>query len=98
MLERILFPICQRFNPDLVLVSAGFDSARGDPLGGMSVDPEGNAYILSRLRTLAKGRILIALEGGYNLNSISISAEACIRQLLHEQLPYNVSRLKLSIH
>ena len=53
MMERILMPVCQKFNPDLVLVSAGFDSARGDPLGGLSVDPEAYAYMLSRLKTLA---------------------------------------------
>ena len=53
MMERILFPVCEKFNPDLVLVSAGFDSASGDPLGGISVDPEGYAYILHRLKQLA---------------------------------------------
>ena len=79
MTERILFSICEKFQPDLILVSSGFDSARGDPLGDISVDPEWYAYILHRLRTLAKGRILLALEGGYNLTSISNSAEACIR-------------------
>jgi len=78
MLERILFPICEEFAPDLILVSSGFDSARGDPLGGLSVDPEGYAYILRSLLTLADGKLLIALEGGYNLKSISNSAEACI--------------------
>jgi len=46
MMERILFPICKKFNPNLVLVSSGFDSARGDPLGNISVDPEGYAYML----------------------------------------------------
>jgi len=50
--------------------------------------------MLHRLKFLAKGRILIALEGGYNLTSISNSAEACIRQLLHEILPYEVSKEK----
>ena len=49
MMERILFPIAKQFNPDLVIISAGFDSASGDPLGGMSVDPEGYAYMQTRL-------------------------------------------------
>ena len=37
---------------------------------------------------------MIALEGGYNLDSISVSAEACVRALLGEELPYKVSRVK----
>ena len=79
MMERILYPIMKEFNPDLVLVSSGFDSARGDPLGGLSVDPEGYAYMLRRLKSLAGGKVVVALEGGYNLESISKSAEACVR-------------------
>lgn len=86
-----MFPISKEFNPDLILISSGFDSARGDPLGGLSVDPEGYAYIIKRLSELANGKIVIALEGGYNLDSISKSAEACIRALFNEKLPYNVS-------
>jgi len=46
MTERILLPICKEFSPDLILISSGFDSARGDPLGGLSVDPEAYAYIV----------------------------------------------------
>ena len=87
MTERILFPIAKEFNPDLIFVSSGFDSARGDPLGDLSVDPEGYAYMLGRLMELAEGRIGVALEGGYNLDSISVSAEACVRTLLGETLP-----------
>ena len=46
IMESLLFPICQKFNPDLVLISAGFDAARGDPLGKISVDLEAYAYIV----------------------------------------------------
>ena len=53
MTERILLPICKEFSPDLILISSGFDSARGDPLGGLSVDPEAYAYIVKKLMTLA---------------------------------------------
>ena len=55
------------------------------------MDPEGYAYITKRLSELANGKIVIALEGGYNLDSISKSAEACVRSLFNEKLPYNVS-------
>ena len=33
VMERLLLPVCKKFNPDLILISSGFDSARGDPLG-----------------------------------------------------------------
>lgn len=61
-----------QFNPGLVLVSAGFDAARGDPLGGYQVTPEGYAHLTHMLMSLAAGRVLLILEvsgdvigGGY---------------------------------
>ena len=78
----MLFPICQEFDPDLIFISAGYDAARGDPLGFLSVDPEGYAYMTSRLKELANGRLIVALEGGYDLDAISLSAEATLRALL----------------
>ncbi len=43
--EKLLFPIIEEFQPDLIIISAGFDSALGDPLGGMTLTPEGYAYM-----------------------------------------------------
>jgi histone deacetylase 6 len=57
-------PIAYEFAPELVLVSAGFDAARGDPLGGYNVTPYGFALMTYQLAALAGGRILLALEGG----------------------------------
>lgn len=51
-----------QFDPGLVLVSAGFDAARGDPLGGYHVTPEGYAHLTHMLMSLAGGRVLIILE------------------------------------
>lgn len=51
-----------QFNPELVLVSAGFDAARGDPLGGCQVSPEGYAHLTHLLMGLANGRIILILE------------------------------------
>lgn len=51
-----------QFNPGLVLVSAGFDAARGDPLGGYNVTPEGYAHLTHLLLSLAGGRVLLILE------------------------------------
>lgn len=51
-----------QFNPELVLVSAGFDAARGDPLGGCQVSPECYAHLTHLLMGLANGRIILILE------------------------------------
>ncbi|XP_045361101.2 protein deacetylase HDAC6 isoform X4 [Camelus bactrianus] len=85
--HRLVLPIAYEFNPELVLVSAGFDAARGDPLGGCQVSPEGYAHLTHLLMGLANGRIILILEGGYNLTSISESMAACTRSLLGDPLP-----------
>ena len=85
--ERVVMPIAREFDPDLVFVSAGFDAALGDPLGGMRLSPAGYAYMTAQLCTLAGGRVLVALEGGYNLRSISRSACAVMRVLLGDKPP-----------
>ncbi len=82
--DRVLLPIAWGFQPDLVLVSAGFDAADGDLLGEMRVTPEGFAAMTARLRSLAGGRLVLALEGGYNLGAISASAASCLGVLLSE--------------
>jgi len=45
--EKVLLPVARQFSPDLILISAGFDAARGDPLGGADVTPGGYVYALS---------------------------------------------------
>ena len=80
--DRVLMPIAREFDPDLVLVSCGFDAAKGDLIGQMRVTPPGYAQMTSRLRSLADGRLVLALEGGYNLEAIRQSSNACARVLL----------------
>jgi len=85
--DRVLLPIARAFAPDLVLVSAGFDAAEGDLLGDMRITPAGYAAMTERLSQLAGGRVVLALEGGYNLDAISASAAACLRVLLGDAPP-----------
>nr|XP_048317319.1 histone deacetylase 6 isoform X3 [Myodes glareolus] len=85
--HRLVLPIAYEFNPELVLVSAGFDAAQGDPLGGCQVTPEGYAHLTHLLMGLASGRIILILEGGYNLASISESMAACTHSLLGDPPP-----------
>ncbi|KAL7398766.1 hypothetical protein ABVT39_014861 [Epinephelus coioides] len=91
--HRVVMPIATEFNPGLVLVSAGFDAARGDPLGGYHVTPEGYAHLTHLLMSLAGGRVLLILEGGYNLTSISDSMAMCTSVLLGDPPPSLVSPL-----
>jgi histone deacetylase 6 len=82
--QRVIMPIAQEFDPDLVIVSAGFDAAEGDILGGCHVTPAGYAHLTHMLMSLAGGKIAVCLEGGYNLRSIARSALAVTRTLMGE--------------
>ncbi|KAG6842184.1 hypothetical protein C0991_001677 [Blastosporella zonata] len=88
--QKIVMPIAMEFSPELVIISAGFDAAQGDDLGECQVSPAGYAHMTHMLAGLAGGRLVVALEGGYNLDSISNSALAVTGVLLGEapeQLP-----------
>src|SRR5262249_49233784 len=82
--DRVLLPLARKFEPDLVLVSAGFDAAAGDLLGSMRITPAGYSQMTARRLRLARGRLVLALEGGYDYDAISRSCCACTRVLLGE--------------
>jgi len=67
--EQLIIPVATEYDPELILISAGFDSARGDPLGEMDLTEGGYAYMTSALRKICP-KIVICLEGGYNLDVI----------------------------
>ncbi|KAK3274708.1 hypothetical protein CYMTET_17118 [Cymbomonas tetramitiformis] len=85
--EHAVMPIATRFDPQLVLVSAGFDAAAGDPLGGCNVTSQGFAYMTHQLMSLAGGRIVLCLEGGYNLTSTAEAMGACVEVLQGAEPP-----------
>lgn len=82
--QKIVMPIAQEFNPDLVIISAGFDAAAGDELGGCFVTPNCYAHMTHMLMSLASGKVAVCLEGGYNLEAISKSALAVAQTLMGE--------------
>lgn len=82
--QQIVMPIAQDFDPDMVIVSAGFDAAEGDMLGLCHVSPAGYAHMTHALMSLAGGKLAVCLEGGYNLRSIAVSALAVTRTLMGE--------------
>ncbi|KAI3842193.1 hypothetical protein MKW92_026344 [Papaver armeniacum] len=83
--DHVLIPITKAFNPDIILISAGFDAAAGDTLGGCFVTPNGYSVMLKKLMAFASGRIVMALEGGYHLKSLSKSVLACVEALLEDR-------------
>nr|XP_045007912.1 polyamine deacetylase HDAC10 isoform X2 [Jaculus jaculus] len=82
---HVLLPLAFEFNPELVLVSAGFDSAIGDP--EMRATPECFAHLTQMLQVLAGGRICFVLEGGYHLESLAQSVCMVVQTLLGDPAP-----------
>jgi histone deacetylase 6 len=85
--QKIVMPIAHEFDPDLVIISAGFDAAEGDELGGCFVTPGCYAHMTHMLMSLAGGKVAVCLEGGYNLHAISQSALAVAQTLMGEPPP-----------
>ncbi len=86
--RRILTPVALEFQPELVLVSAGFDIYCHDPLGSMRVTPQGFAALTRVLMNIAdsccQGRSVAVLEGGYNVEGLTKSAKAVLEEMLDE--------------
>lgn len=84
--ERVLVPAADAFRPDLVLVTAGFDAHRDDPLAALGLTAPGYAELTRIVMEIAArhagGRLVSLLEGGYDLDALSRSVEAHLRTLL----------------
>lgn len=85
LLEQCL-PRLASFAPELVLISAGFDAHRADPLAGMALEASDFGWATARLAEQAdrsaKGRLLSCLEGGYDLEALADSVQAHLEALL----------------
>jgi len=83
--ESEWLPALQKFKPQMILISAGFDAHREDLLGGMALVEDDYVWLTRELlriaATHAQGRIVSMLEGGYNLSALGRSAEAHVRTL-----------------
>ncbi|APV45400.1 Acetoin utilization deacetylase AcuC [Dehalogenimonas formicexedens] len=86
--DEIVMPAVRRFKPELILVSAGYDAHRDDPLGGMKLTETGYAAIVARIAALSEeccgGKAVFCLEGGYNLEALARSIGATFRVLVEE--------------
>jgi len=73
LLDEVVAPLAGRFDPDLVLVSAGFDAHRADPLAGCELETESFAAMARRVRAMARDAgapLGLVLEGGYHVPSL----------------------------
>lgn len=81
-------PALERFRPEMLFISAGFDAHRDDPLGGLHWETTDYAWltqeVLSIARTHAQGRVISTLEGGYDLDALGLSVVAHVRALLDQ--------------
>ncbi|KAJ7322382.1 hypothetical protein JRQ81_018669 [Phrynocephalus forsythii] len=86
--RTVVMPVASEFQPDMVLVSAGFDAVEGHhpPLGGYKVTAKCFGHLIKQLSTSADGRLVLALEGGHDLTAICDAAEACLNALLGNEL------------
>lgn len=86
LMEAEALPAIDAHAPDLILISAGFDAHRADPLGGLALEEADFAWITDRLCHLAQahagGRVVSTLEGGYDLPALAASVAAHVKVLM----------------
>ena len=85
IVEEQWLPALRNFEPELIIISAGFDAHREDDLGQMGLVEDDYVWITKRLKEIAKeyakGRIVSCLEGGYNLSALGRSVVAHVKAL-----------------
>jgi len=87
--RSVVMPIAKSFKPQIVLVSCGFDATESHPkeLGGFKLTPTCFAYMTRKLMSLAEGKVILVLEGGYDKQSLCDCSEMCMNALMNKQLP-----------
>lgn len=89
--DHLVVPVLEQFDPDLVLVSAGYDAHQRDPLGGMEVSDSGfghlTRHVISRLPRYGQRRLGFVLEGGYDLHGLRQGVNATLSALRSPEAP-----------
>jgi acetoin utilization deacetylase AcuC-like enzyme len=84
--DEVVIPVVRQFEPDLLMISAGFDAHADDPLGGLRLTSGAFGAMTMALRTIAdeccRGRVVAVTEGGYDLRALSASLD-CAMSALH---------------
>lgn len=85
--NSIILPAVRNFKPDLLLISAGFDAHRDDPLASIRLTVEDYRWVTEQIKAIAEesaeGRILSVLEGGYHIQALAESAAAHVESLMN---------------
>jgi acetoin utilization deacetylase AcuC-like enzyme len=86
VMDELILPSLGRYNPEMLLISAGFDPHWRDPLGYLQLSARGYGYLIGKLNDWAGknclGRIALFLEGGYDLPALRACGQACVSKLL----------------
>jgi acetoin utilization deacetylase AcuC-like enzyme len=91
--DRVITPILSEFEPDWLLVSAGYDAHEADPLAGIGLLESDYAVMAAALRPVVDvGRTIVFLEGGYNLNAIKGSVTATLHGFAGSSMPDEPAR------
>ncbi len=89
--KDVMLPVLRQFEPDLILVSAGFDAHERDPLANMRLTSEVFAAMTLELRGIAReycdGRLALVTEGGYDLRALTLSIDAVVEALAGPAAP-----------
>jgi acetoin utilization deacetylase AcuC-like enzyme len=100
LVQHVVMPAAREFEPELVLVSAGFDAHRADPLASCLLETESYAQLAAHVRELAAGLgvpVGLVLEGGYDLAALSASVVATLNSLADgSEAPREVERDAIS--
>jgi acetoin utilization deacetylase AcuC-like enzyme len=87
--EQTVFPALYAFDPELIMLSAGFDAHKDDPLGELELEEDDFAWVSEKICAIAdkdggacKGRVVSVLEGGYNLGALKSAARAHLQALM----------------
>lgn len=95
LFESVISPIAQSFSPELVIISAGFDAHRLDPLGGMTLSGEGFATLMAQVHAIARecceAKTVLVLEGGYSLRGLVEGVASCAEVLAGSTAPEYVA-------
>jgi acetoin utilization deacetylase AcuC-like enzyme len=85
-IEAEMLPAIRNFNPELIIISAGFDAHHSDPLAGLNLQDDDYSWITEELMRIAdetcQGRVVSILEGGYSLDGLASSTKAHVRALM----------------
>ena len=99
LVEHVVVPVARQYKPDLILISAGYDAHRDDPLGGLALETSSFGGMSSRMRALADELgvpVGAVLEGGYDLRALATSVAETMAALGEGAVPSEVARHPLA--